>query len=163
MYTRLLKRQCDDLVKLNANPLIGEVVLTLWKSYLKKLDVRLGQLEDEIDVKSKKWLRWERDKLYYQLNNNTIVEDEMELDDNQDSDDLNGQEEEYSSDGQTNNEASSSSSRKPLPLYKFEWVRMPHTIVILNLGLLLLKSQILLTDVIRYTEPYPHSNNITLF
>ncbi|RNA41963.1 TATA box-binding -associated factor RNA polymerase I subunit B [Brachionus plicatilis] len=34
-------------------------------------------------------------------------------------------------------------------LTKFEWIRMPHTIVLLNLGLLMIKSQFLITDLIR--------------
>lgn len=35
-------------------------------------------------------------------------------------------------------------------LIKFEWVRMPHTLALLNLGLLLIKSHLLITDLIRY-------------
>jgi len=36
-----------------------------------------------------------------------------------------------------------------VPLIKFEWIRMPHTLCILNLALLIIKSNVLITDLIR--------------
>jgi len=36
-----------------------------------------------------------------------------------------------------------------VPLINFDWIRMPHTLCILNLALLIIKSNLLITDLIR--------------
>jgi hypothetical protein len=35
-------------------------------------------------------------------------------------------------------------------LQNFDWIRMPHTVVLLNLGLLIIKSHFLITDLVRF-------------
>ncbi|CAF0746594.1 unnamed protein product [Brachionus calyciflorus] len=196
VYNYMLKRQCDDLIRLGVDPMIKEVVLKLWIKYMKKLKVAFLENETEnIDTRN---IKWTRDKKFFEIyhldlnhakeekaikenlmneknefnfgiysNYKTTIDDEEEnkmivdynpsnenIDENESNNDSDQEsiknEENFLEEELNNSFDLAPENQKNILLIKFEWVRMPHTIALLNLGLLMIKSQFLITDLIRF-------------